>query len=127
MLLSLFSMNKPDVDPRWIVLESDEVLEQILIDQSDKPIVLYKHSITCGISAAVKKDLKKKWSFDKDEFSFYYLDLINHRDLSNKIEQRLNVQHESPQIIVVRNGKVLYHASHGNISMKKIKRALNSK
>jgi bacillithiol system protein YtxJ len=127
LLMSLFSTNKPDIDPNWIVLENEEVLEQILSDESGKAIVLFKHSTRCGISFSVKQKLEKGWDFDKDEYSFYYLDIINHRNLSSKIAERLDVQHESPQIMVVKEGKVLYHESHGKISMKKIKRALTGK
>ncbi|MCH7534254.1 MAG: bacillithiol system redox-active protein YtxJ [Bacteroidetes bacterium] len=122
--ISFFSSNEPQINPTWIELNHSDQLEKILSSTSDKAVVIFKHSTRCGISAAVKKSLMKQWSYNKEEFKFYYLDLLNQRKISDQIEQQLEVQHESPQIFVVKDGKVLYHASHGNISIERVCEAL---
>ncbi|NQY68556.1 MAG: bacillithiol system redox-active protein YtxJ [Flavobacteriales bacterium] len=124
--MALFGNSNSGVDKRWTILDSDDVLTQILEDISGKAVVLFKHSTTCGISGSVKRFLENEWEYNNGEFEFYYLDLLMDRPISNRIMTELQVVHESPQIIVVRNGKVLYHASHGNITMGKIVEALTS-
>ena len=111
----------------WSVLDSEETLDGILNDKSDKPIILFKHSTRCGISNSVKKQLEKDWHYKVDECKFYYLDLLLHRDLSNKISESIVIQHESPQVILLRNGKVLHHASHSNIDIDRIDKAMVSR
>ncbi|MES2627536.1 MAG: bacillithiol system redox-active protein YtxJ, partial [Bacteroidota bacterium] len=83
--------------------------------QSGSPIAIFKHSTRCSISATVKSRLERKWPFS-DEFPIYLLDLLEHRDISDRIAGELSIQHESPQLIVLNQGKVMYHASHLDIS-----------
>lgn len=106
----------------WLVLNSEEQLKQLLEDSNKEPIILFKHSTRCSISSMAKTRLEREW--DIDNVKIYYLDLITYRNVSNAIESELNVVHQSPQIIVVKNGEAIYNASHSSISVENLKEAL---
>jgi len=63
----------------------------------------------------VKSRLERAWDINGNDIEIYYLDLIQYRDVSNKIASIFNIEHQSPQLIVLDQGEVLYHASHGEI------------
>ena len=102
----------------WIALTSEEQLAQIKQRSEDRPQVIFKHSIRCGISALAKSRLDK--AQPSADIDFYYLDLINYRNLSRKVAEEFNVYHESPQVLVIRNGKCVYDESHMGITMDDI-------
>jgi len=95
-------------------------LENISTDSEDKPVVLFKHSTTCGISAGAKQRLEINWDRLEGDFDFYYLDLLAHRGVSNAIARKWNVRHESPQIIIIKDDKAVYNTSHGSINTEVI-------
>jgi bacillithiol system protein YtxJ len=82
-----------------------------------KPILFFKHSTRCSISSMALNRLERNWAGHEEKLTPYYLDLISFRDVSNHIATLSGVQHESPQAIVVKNGEVVYHASHNGISL----------
>lgn len=108
----------------WKVLESESQLEDAMKESFDKPVVLFKHSVTCGISAGVKYGLERDWDFTKEELSFYYLDLLSYRAISNKIADDLAVTHQSPQVILVKNSKAIFDTSHHAISISGLHQAM---
>lgn len=110
----------------WQDLESIDEYREALRHSFDKPILFFKHSTTCFISKAVKKNLEKQIneSEDKDKIDLYYLDLLHFRPISNLMANDLNVTHQSPQAILIKNGEVKYNASHDNINFQNIIKAL---
>ena len=110
----------------WKTLRSLEDLEQAIQHSYQQTVVLFKHSVSCGISAHSKYQLEAGWDFSEEDLTFYYLDLLNYRAVSNKIEEQLQVIHQSPQIIVVKNGEAVYHTSHHAISIAGIREALTA-
>lgn len=114
-----------DLLPSWHVLDQSVHLEQLAELSNEKPVVIFKHSIRCGISSMVKEQLENDWNFQKDDLVFYYLDLINERPISNAIAERFNVLHQSPQIIILKNGESIYDTSHHNVSVRAIRNALS--
>ena len=108
----------------WKNLESLDDLHQIVEDSKQKPIVLFKHSTRCGTSLHAKHRLESEWDFEEGELDFYYLDLLQHRDISNGIADQFNVVHQSPQIIILKNEQVVYHISHNAISVDRIKEVI---
>lgn len=102
----------------WIPLRSIEDLEQIIHLSQVKPQVIFKHSTRCNISSVAKNRLERAGA---SELQFHYLDLISYRPLSNSIAERFAVEHESPQILVIKNGKCIYYESHMSIDMEEIK------
>jgi len=102
----------------WISLTNEEQLQQIKTDSNTKPQVIFKHSTRCSISSMAKNRLEK--NKPPDEISFYFLDLIKYRTLSNKIVESFKVYHESPQILLIKNGECIYNESHSGIDMEEI-------
>lgn len=102
----------------WIDLTSEEQLHQIKVKSNTKPQVIFKHSTRCSISSVAKNRLER--SMEHDEVDFHYLDLIKYRPVSNKIAEEYNVYHESPQILVIKNGECIYDESHSAIDMEEI-------
>ncbi len=100
---------------RWKVLDKQEDFKTIDEESKTKPVLLFKHSTRCGISSGVLNRFKKEYEDLSQEASIYYLDLLNHRDLSNEIASRYQVMHQSPQLVVVKEGKAISHASHYDI------------
>lgn len=108
----------------WKTLTTEAQLTEAIEASYEKPVVLFKHSVTCGISAGAKNRLESAWDFGSEELDFYYLDLLAFRPISNKIAADLGVIHQSPQIIVVRNGKAVFDTSHHNINTNAIAAAI---
>jgi len=102
----------------WIPLEKIENLTQIVEQSKKRPQAIFKHSTRCSISSMAKGRLER--SGKSDNFDLYYLDLIKYRDISNAIAERLDVSHESPQIILIKDGKCVYNESHNGIAMDDI-------
>jgi bacillithiol system protein YtxJ len=101
----------------WIPLTSLEQLDQIDAASASQPILLFKHSTRCSISSAALNRLESAWTAADDAaHTVHYLDLIKYRDVSNAIAERYGVQHESPQLLVIRNGQCAHHASHFGIT-----------
>ena len=93
-------------------------IDNIIQKSHTTPQVIFKHSTRCSISSIAKSRL------ERDAFpshvDFYYLDLIKYRSISNAIEKIFDVQHESPQVLIIRNGKCVYDESHNGIRMDEI-------
>ena len=102
----------------WINLTNEEQLQQIKLNSNSKPQLIFKHSTRCSISSVAKNRLER--SLQHDEVDFYFLDLIQHRLISNKIAEDFKVYHESPQILLIKNGECIYDESHSGIDMEEI-------
>lgn len=100
----------------WHELISEDQLDYIETESENKLVVLFKHSTRCGISRMVLKRFEKEYDFSEDQIKLYLLDLLNYRDLSQAIASRFNVMHESPQLLVLKNRKVVHLPSHQGIS-----------
>jgi bacillithiol system protein YtxJ len=111
-------------DLGWKTLDSEAQLMDLVGRSFTKPILIFKHSTTCGISANVKDRLVNSWEASPEEVEFYYLDLLAHRGLSNKIASELGVPHQSPQIILLKDGKATYNRSHFSITPEGVQQAL---
>jgi bacillithiol system protein YtxJ len=109
------------VHPDWIELTSVSQCEAVLTRFTDAPVIIFKHSTACSVSGKAFDHLKVNYKLKKKPVLFYYLDLLNHRDISTLIEQQTGIKHHSPQVIVWHNGKVLYSVTHQEINWKEIK------
>lgn len=107
----------------WKKLDSLETLDYIIEDSFNEPQAIFKHSTTCPISSMAKRRLEGGWNI---ELSPYYLDLLSYRSLSSAIEDRLSVRHESPQIILIKDGKAVYDESHLDISATSLQESLDT-
>ncbi len=104
---------------QWQPLTSREQLDSILAGNT--PAAVFKHSTRCSISSMAKNRIERS---DIPPISFYYLDLLSYRQVSDYIEQKLKITHQSPQLIVVKDNKVIYHASHNSIDIQDVNLAL---
>ena len=100
----------------WNTLTDPAQLDVIIQDSETQPVLIFKHSTTCSISATAKNRLERQWSATDEEIKTYYLDLLANRAISNQIAERFGVRHESPQVLLIRNGACVYNSSHLGIS-----------
>lgn len=109
---------------RWNELSNVSDLDQAIELSFEKPVLLFKHSTRCSISSMALNRTESGWDIPEEELAPFYLDLIAHRDVSSAIADKLNVFHQSPQIILVKEGKAVLDASHNEIRVDLIKSGL---
>ncbi|HEY0355046.1 MAG TPA: bacillithiol system redox-active protein YtxJ [Flavisolibacter sp.] len=102
----------------WIHLTDEEQIKQILAKSQARPQVIFKHSTRCSISAVALQRLQKV--SQPSDIDFYFLDLLAYRDLSNRVAEVFKVPHESPQVLLIRDGSCVYEESHMGIRMSEI-------
>lgn len=107
----------------WLFLTSEKQLEEINQSSFDPHllgVLLFKHSTRCLISMAALNRLERKWKSSNENFPVYYLDLLNNRLLSKKIADLYEIEHQSPQVLIIKNGKCIYSSSHFDINVDDI-------
>jgi bacillithiol system protein YtxJ len=105
----------------WNTLTDVSQLENIKEESFKHPVLILKHSTTCSISATALNRLERNWKQDKvGDLKPYYLDLLNHRNISNQIATVFGVEHQSPQVLIIENGTCTYSASHFDISFAEL-------
>lgn len=100
----------------WIMLQSHEQLTAIKAEKGYS--IIFKHSTRCSVSMMVKKRVEMDWDLLPRTVPSYFLDLISYRNISNEIADLFQVHHESPQLLVIRDGECIYESSHGEISLE---------
>lgn len=108
----------------WKFLENSNQINELLTSSEKKSILIFKHSTRCGISRFVLKNFERSFNLSENIIESYFLDLLKYRSISNEIAERFTIQHQSPQAIVIKNREVVYHASHSDISVTAIKKAI---
>lgn len=99
----------------WTSLDTAEQLNSI--KQKPGYSVIFKHSTRCSISMMAKRRFELDWDRLPDEVPLYFLDLIQHRDISNQVASTFSVHHESPQLLLIKDGECILDQSHGEISV----------
>jgi bacillithiol system protein YtxJ len=107
----------------WIPLEREDQID--FIKSQTEPSVIFKHSTRCHVSNMVMRYFEKEWK-TLEGVNLYYLDLIAYRNLSNKVAETFQVHHESPQVIVVKDGECILDASHNDVSASEIIEVLST-
>lgn len=100
----------------WVDLNNVNQLPAIIEASKYKTQVIFKHSTRCSISRMVINQFVEEYAFSEDDIDLYYLDLIANREVSNAVADTFLVVHESPQVLVIKNGAVVGHDSHGSIN-----------
>ncbi|MBS3992630.1 MAG: bacillithiol system redox-active protein YtxJ [Bacteroidetes bacterium] len=98
----------------WIALTTVNQLDEIQKNKNEV-CAIFKHSTRCGISRSVLSKYEKSKIGNLEGIKYYYLDLLNYRELSNEIASRFKVIHQSPQLLIIEKGVVVEHASHYEI------------
>ncbi len=106
----------------WHALTEQKQLDEIEAECEKKTIAIFKHSTRCGISRMVLSNFEKSFDLEKDgNYKLYFLDLLANRDISNEVAVRFDVRHESPQLIILKNRKVVHHSSHHSARIEDLK------
>lgn len=108
----------------WNTVYNENQIKQIIKESYTQPQLLFKHSTRCGISRMALTNFERDFNWDNQEIKMHFLDVLLYRDVSNAAAEILSVKHESPQVILVKDGKAIYNASHGSISAKAIEEYL---
>jgi bacillithiol system protein YtxJ len=108
----------------WIPLTSENQLQEIITGSAEAPVMIFKHSTRCSISSTALSRLERNWNESEMAIKTVYLDLLAYRPVSAQIENLLHVEHQSPQAILIKNGKSIWDASHYDIQYDAIKKAL---
>ena len=101
----------------WKPLTEVSQLDTIAEDSKTNPVAIYKHSTTCGISRMVLRQIESTYDIAPNQLDIYYLDLKAYREVSNEVAARFQVIHQSPQMIVIKNGTAVYNDSHGGVNV----------
>lgn len=107
----------------WNQLEHTDQLKEIVAESEEKNILIFKHSTRCSISRTTLDRLERNWKdADVPNVKAYYLDLLTYRSISNTIAEQFQVEHQSPQVLIIRNGRSVYDNSHFGIDFNEIKK-----
>ena len=106
----------------WLPLTSIDGLKDLEKISKTQSVLIFKHSIRCGISSIVMKRFEGLFSQEYQNLKVYFLDILNNRTISDQIEYNFKVPHESPQLIVLKNGVSVYNASHYDITLVDLSR-----
>lgn len=102
----------------WHPLTEETQLDTIVEESKSHPVAIFKHSTRCSISSMAKNRLEREQA--PQGIKFYYLDLITYRAISNKIAEMFKVHHESPQVLLIKDGDCVFEESHNGINMEEI-------
>lgn len=108
----------------WKYLREESELNSVIESSVNHPVVIFKNSFSCGISAMMLDRFEK--AQQPEGIAFYLLDVVKHRPLSRKLAERFKVTHQSPQVLLIQNKSCTYHASHSAISMEKVINAVDA-
>ena len=109
----------------WLPLPQPEQLTDLARASHEQPVLIFKHSTTCSISAAAKGKIERQWADSGLDLPIYYLDLLRFRPLSAQIAEQFSIRHESPQLLLIKDGECRYDASHMGIRLSEVKSAVN--
>ena len=115
---------QPDLPNEWKVLTNANEIDELKKLSFEKPVAVFKHSTRCGISSMAKFELENGWDIDSDALSLYYLDLLAYRNVSNSVAEALGVVHQSPQLLLLKDGEVVFYTSHHGVHLSGLKKAL---
>jgi bacillithiol system protein YtxJ len=122
ILKNLFGSSEPSTknsNVAWRPLIDLGQLNEIINESTTTPVVIFKHSTRCSVSRMALKQFENEFNLTSKVTS-YFLDLLEHRNISNEIASRFGVVHQSPQLILIKDGKAIYNASHSDIAAMKL-------
>ena len=104
----------------WLFLTTTQQFDDMVSKSTTAPVAIYKHSTRCSTCILLKRVIERDWESVHPTLPIYYLDLLAYRPVSDYIASQLSIAHESPQVIVLKDGKAVYHASHAEIDIAAI-------
>jgi bacillithiol system protein YtxJ len=112
--------------PNLTSLQRIDELDQLIEHSQAQPVLLFKHSYTCGVSAEALDELISHLSEDNPSVRYAMVTVQTHREVSNAVSTRLGVRHETPQALLVRHGRVVWSASHFRVNADSLGKALRA-
>jgi len=110
----------------WNTLNQINQIQELEQVSEQKPVLIFKHSTRCSISRTVLNRFETAYiAINPSQIDCYLLDLLNQRAISNQLAVQFEVQHESPQVLVLKNGKTVLHKNHYEIDLSEILHELN--
>lgn len=116
--MGIFSSKKNDFN--WLVINDIDNYNDAIEKSHNEAILIFKHSTRCSISSMALNRIESANAHDIVIKNCFYLDLLSFRSISNQISDDFDVIHASPQVLVIKNGKCIYHTSHNNIHWNNI-------
>lgn len=111
----------------WTELKEIDQVRDIAQESTNHPVLVFKHSFRCNISRAALDRLERNWKNEEMKtVKPYFLDLLANREISNALATQFRVDHESPQILLIDQGKAVLTLSHFEIEYQQIKEAINN-
>ena len=107
----------------WQTITSVHDVEALIERSKSVPCLILKHSTRCPISSMAMRRLEGNWDIQEDKVETYYLDLIQYRQVSNFIAEEFGIRHESPQALLIKDGRCIHDASHLDITADQLKAA----
>jgi bacillithiol system protein YtxJ len=104
----------------WTELSTEDQIAQIGEESKTQPVLIFKHSTRCSISATALNRLERNWDEKKAPIKTYFLDLISHRNVSQQVAEYFDVTHESPQLLILHKGQPVLVRSHFDIRFEDI-------
>ena len=123
LLKKIFKKNDPEAQEafiNWLHLINIDQIKQIRSLSKSETVLIFKHSTRCGISKMVIKRFENMFDESMSNVKVYYLDLLNYRDVSDKVGVTFNVIHQSPQLLIIKNEVSVFNASHQDITSIKL-------
>lgn len=117
-LKNIFGSNEQEENlskVNWIPLNDLKVIDEAIALSFQKTVILFKHSTRCSISRFALKQFENDYDFSKEQLEPFFLDLLNHRNISNEIAKRFDIEHQSPQMIVLKDGVAVFSSTHSDI------------
>ena len=125
LLKKIFRSKEISKEPKkiipWNRLTSVDQLIEIEKESFHQSIAIFKHSTRCGTSSMALRQFERQFEIDNANVKLYFLDLLSFRDISNEIAIRFQVFHQSPQLIVLKDGNTIHHSSHYQIDADLLK------
>ena len=110
--------------PELKALDGLDELDRVLAASSDRPLLLFKYSATCGTSAEALDELMAHLNENPADATYAMVTVQTHRDVSNAVARKLGVRHETPQALLIRDGRVIWSASHFRVTAAALEEAL---
>ncbi|MDH5381781.1 MAG: bacillithiol system redox-active protein YtxJ [Cyclobacteriaceae bacterium] len=111
---------------KWNSVENIGQIAEMVEKSFEKPVVIFKYSLSCGVTYSAMDSLEEKWNFESGDLHLYTVDVVGSRNLSMEISKTFSIIHQSPQLLVIRDGKCVKDMSHFRIDPKLIHPFLNT-
>lgn len=111
----------------WQALTDLDQLQEVKKQSFEQPVLIFKHSTSCPISAMALNSLEREWNPESEsDTAIFFLDLLRYRNVSNAVAEQFGITHQSPQIIVLKDGKAVYDESHMGIRYEQIQAVVHA-